>query len=63
MTFDWNAVIHAVVSLLAVLGVPGLLVATIWSFLDEHPFVGAFLSVITLALIGFLCGLPEEMVL
>ena len=63
MTFDWNMAIHAVASLLAVLGVPGLVVASVWSFMDEHPFVGVFLSILTLALIGFLYGLPEEVVL
>lgn len=60
--FDWNMAFHAVMSILAIIGIPGLIVASIWCFMDEHPFIGGFLSILTLAFIGFLCGLPGEVI-
>lgn len=63
MNFDWNMAFRGVINILAYLGIPGLTLATIWCFIDEHPFIGGFLSILILAFIGFLCGLPEEVFL
>ena len=63
MSFDWNMAFHGVISILALLGIPGLTLASIWCFMAEHPFIGGFLSILAFAFIGFLCGLPEEVIL
>ena len=60
MNFDWNAAFYTVMAFLTLFGVPGLIFASIWAFMDEHPFIGAFLAILTLSFIAFLSGLPEE---
>lgn len=60
MNFNWNSVFYAVMSIVTVLGIPSLIVATVWCFMDEHPFIGVLFSLLLLVLIGFVAGLPEE---
>lgn len=60
MNFDWNRAFHAVMSLVTIFGMPSLIFAMIWCFMDDHPFIGVLFSLLFLVLIGFVAGLPEE---
>lgn len=59
MNFDWNRAFHAVMSFVTILGIPALIIATIWCFMDEHPLLGILFSLLFFVLIGFVSGLPE----